>query len=659
MKIIMQLRLSYSTIQAYMPSIDNVLWSPLQIGRQMYQIIGRVENPRFFLMHFAGQIALTLAGNYVSFQLRQNLMSNFGRVDDYIFKTLGGQEATNDDWNSFQNEIINTAMPLVTFVAFNTLHNYTLSKYQIWFKRKLCDQLSERIWKNPASVALTNSPETNTIVKSLVDDIRSVSADGTNLLLSFTKGAQNFALSIGNLLSFSSYINVMGIMVPDLLAVSAVYTIFTQRISSFITTKISRLNERATKEIVKADSIMANDYNNIKPIFSAGVQDYVRAKHTENRETTYSLNDKMNIWSTIHTTWMKTHEYLNMLYKNLVLGYKVFKKTILSNQIYTAISDFSNVDEFISWTEQNQRDIKNFNLPAQRVQKFLEAEQIIANAPATIYFTENTRNAIEIRGLELRIGRNPFVPLAEQNLGPALVKIPQFSFKMGRRYVISGASGCGKSSLLAKVNRSLYDGIDGVGTISFPQNSKRMMLSQDDYFSEHSTLLEHLVMTSNIQELPESERNIALQEAKAQLNDPAKKAILLHKAKELLREAKIDNKTTGNLTDRLEEEQPNWKAILSGGQRKKLKIVWAILQQPTILLLDEVLVGLDKESVKTIESMLAKHLPNSLIISVDHHPDINNNKVVAGGRSESFYQEHYKIHNMRLSKVQQQAGRTR
>jgi ABC-type uncharacterized transport system fused permease/ATPase subunit len=641
-------QLKYKASYEYVTS-DQMLWSPILIGKQMYQVISRIENPRFFAIHFVGQLSLALVGNYVSFQLRNNVMVKFGTIDDYVFKTLGGEEATEADWQAFQTAILSTALPLVSFLAVRAVNNYVTASYQIWFQKKLVEHLSNRVWENPGSVALTNSPEMNAIVRNLNGDVREISASGTSLLIDWSKGAQNFFLSLNALLNFSSPVRILGVRIPDLLAISVIYTVVTQYISSLFTTRIARLNEELTVAGIKTDAIKANDYANVKPIFSAGVQDYVRVRHQQIRKALSHLSDRINLLTNAYNVWVETHGYLNMLYKNLVLGYKVFTKTIKSDSIYAAWGHFANVDNFISWSEQNQAAIKQFSAPVTRVTEFLRAEQAIARIPINLRFEGHTENRLVLRNVMLRIGQNPLRPAgADSRPKPILVTVPEFTFEMGKRYVISGKSGCGKSSLLAKINRSLHDGIDGSGTIIYPtvggKAVKRMMLTQDDYFLEHSTLLENLLLPPNVQELTGEEKVKALQSVRGLLADPEKKAEILVRAKGLLREAKIDSEDSGNLVDRLEEEQPNWKATLSGGQRKKIKIVWAILQDPKILLLDEVLAGIDPDAIRIIQNMIVKYLPKAMTIVVDHHPDENNNQVTrADGAQEPFYQSHHRI----------------
>jgi len=63
---------------------------------------------------------------------------------------------------------------------------------------------------------------------------------------------------------------------------------------------------------------------------------------------------------------------------------------------------------------------------------------------------------------------------------------------------------------------------------------------------------------------------------------------------------------------------------MSGGQKKKVGIIKAVLGTPEILILDEIFVGLDPFSLYQTQKALKKYLPNTKIIVVDHYAQYNN-----------------------------------
>jgi ABC-type multidrug transport system ATPase subunit len=57
---------------------------------------------------------------------------------------------------------------------------------------------------------------------------------------------------------------------------------------------------------------------------------------------------------------------------------------------------------------------------------------------------------------------------------------------------------------------------------------------------------------------------------------------------------------------------------LSGGQKKRLMLIEAILKEPELLVLDEAFTGLDTESTLIMKEMIKTNLPNAIVISVMH-----------------------------------------
>ena len=68
----------------------------------------------------------------------------------------------------------------------------------------------------------------------------------------------------------------------------------------------------------------------------------------------------------------------------------------------------------------------------------------------------------------------------------------------------------------------------------------------------------------------------------------------------------------------------DWYSVLSGGQKQKIKIISAIMQEPDVLILDEAFNGLDKKSIDLIQAIIIEQLPNILVISIDHSSIENN-----------------------------------
>ena len=96
---------------------------------------------------------------------------------------------------------------------------------------------------------------------------------------------------------------------------------------------------------------------------------------------------------------------------------------------------------------------------------------------------------------------------------------------------------------------------------------------------------------------------------------------LLHLAEHLNLRALIEND--------LLKERIDWQKPLSGGQKKCIAVIGALLAKPQILLMDEVLNGMDADTIHKVQQLLKLNLPNTLMINVDHEYQSHN--------SDGFY----------------------
>lgn len=577
---------------------NSISWAPYEIGHKIYKVISSIEPGRFLEKHLAAQITFSLLTNYLLFDLRNDLMKSFGKMNDYVFKVLPSENANENDWSEFKSHSISIIQPLLTYIGIRLVFNAAERLYDLWLNKEIKQRVNAKVFNDQqVGIKLANSEATAEIVRNLPNDIAQISSTGLALVKNMAKATQDALLSFNYLNNISSPINIMGFRIPDLMLISFIYSGFKQILSTPLTKKMASINSDLTIQQVRTNTIMGHDFSNVKPIFTAKSQNTVSDRHKNLMDKTNNLNIKSSLFNVLYEVWQSCNSYTNMIFKNIILGYKIFTKVIKSDQVYEAWSHFDNVDEFFSWPDTNQATINGLKPSLERVEKFLNDEQEIVKSPTKIIYSKRGNN-LELQDLTLSLNNE------------TLVTIPKLRFKQGERYVISGIAGSGKSSIIAKINGIIHDGIDASGEISFPSNAKKtVMLTQDDYFPAHSSLLDILCLPGKA---PQNEEE---------------RANLIKKAKKLLNETQL-----GREID-LEEKKTNYSAELSGGQKKKIKIVSAIIQNPDILLLDEVFTGLDKASIKNIQNMIKKYLGSTMIIAISHHPD----------ESRGFYTSHHAV----------------
>ena len=181
-----------------------------------------------------------------------------------------------------------------------------------------------------------------------------------------------------------------------------------------------------------------------------------------------------------------------------------------------------------------------------------------------------------------------------------VLKKISYNFKKGKIYSIMGPSGSGKSTLLNLL--SLIDKPNSGSiffenkSVDFSQNNKNDILrankigiiyQQDNLLSDFTAL-----------------ENIYLASLAAGNN----KQISISKSKILLKKVGLLNRAD------------HYPSQLSGGEKQRISIARAVINDPQIILADEPTGSLDQETAKEIFKLLENQInPNRLIIFATHN----------------------------------------
>ena len=237
---------------------------------------------------------------------------------------------------------------------------------------------------------------------------------------------------------------------------------------------------------------------------------------------------------------------------------------------------FGRVTQTLSWFIFSYRDLAEFAAVAERL------DELIANANQPPPMPDVARDisrspsddgALHVRGLTL------FTPL-----GRALVPVPDRTIRPGDRVWISGASGQGKSTLLAAIS-----GVwpYGEGRIELP-SARIMYLPQKAHLS-----CDGLAAAACYPEDPDNIPRARLRDAMARMG-------------------------LQNRLDLLDDDGPAALRGLSMGERQRLALVRVLLLRPEWVALDEATSSLDAASEAEALALIKRVLPDATILCVSH-----------------------------------------
>ena len=181
-----------------------------------------------------------------------------------------------------------------------------------------------------------------------------------------------------------------------------------------------------------------------------------------------------------------------------------------------------------------------------------------------------------------------------------VLKKINYSFKKGKIYSLIGPSGSGKSTLLNIL--SLIDRPSS-GSVVF-ENKQINFNNQKDNDILRSKKIGIIYQQDNL--LPDftTLENIYLASLAAGNN----KNLSINKAKDLLKKVGLSNRSD------------HYPSELSGGEKQRVSIARAVVNDPQILLADEPTGSLDNNTAKIIFEILKKQLnSNRLIIFATHN----------------------------------------
>ena len=252
----------------------------------------------------------------------------------------------------------------------------------------------------------------------------------------------------------------------------------------------------------------------------------------------------------------------------LVVPQYLAKKVTLGGMMQLT-SSFMRVRASLSWFIFNYQELSALRAALKRLTEFQTA--LYDDDLSTI----TCKEANKITTHNLRLNRPN---------GTILVDVPNLQITSGKRVLIQGESGVGKSTLLRAL-AGLWK--HGVGTVERPASEDILFLPQKSYLP-YGTVKEILCYPKHAQDFSDEACHHALNQVNLDLD--------LHQA-------------------------DDWENILSLGEQQRLAFAKVVLQQPQYIFLDEATSALDTKNETRLYTLL-NDLPQLTVISVAHRDNV-------------------------------------
>ncbi|MBS0242647.1 MAG: ABC transporter ATP-binding protein/permease [Proteobacteria bacterium] len=255
---------------------------------------------------------------------------------------------------------------------------------------------------------------------------------------------------------------------------------------------------------------------------------------------------------------------------------KYFSGDLTLGQMVELAAAFVQVQLAISWIVDNYNRLSEWFASARRVMDIVDACAGLDHRLA-----DGTTGLIVRRPApDGRLGAENLV--VSDAKGLPLVDVGPLSFSPGTRSHIYGSTSAGKSSLVRAL-AGVWPW--GEGVVRSPEGASMMVVPQKPYLPL-GTLRSALLY-------PGADRSISEAEIEAALAD----AGLAH------------------LVPRLDAEQ-RWDQVLGTGERQRLCVARALIQRPSIIVLDDALSSLDEASEAALEARIKARLPQATLVSL-------------------------------------------
>lgn len=600
--------IALGTLQSYYFESDDEKLSPVMLSNKIYKEYSDILDEKDIQTLIHSRAIATVTTALITQSLVQTLADHFQNTRTAL---RGFENLNKDTWKTFLSTAKSTAIFLPAYVASIIVNQVINSFFCSRDVYKINDLLTAELVKDERILRLLQNTteseaDANSLIKRRYSDVTTLSSDGARALAEGLSSLTKGVFGINYLVSKNA---------ENIVIYSMIYSSAANLLSTKISSKagnydtiISELSDKKTsfEEYFQknADSSIQRDSN-----------DFIEFKLAELTQELREVDGEQFYWSTLHNIWMTAKSITDFLFNILITAHHINTGAIQFKERTKIAFTNEEVYPMLEWSGQNAGNIIRTMQSIDSLTEFKERirKETTRIQPNHIYKPiQNNEEWLCLDNLEVKVGNTSLIKVQHQCLTSKITSV-------------SGESNSGKSTMLNLV-KGLKETLGwGSGNITFyTETGKKpsiLIASQHYNTPPYTKLLEAITLKP-------------YQEAKLQ-----EKFV-----RELMHEIKIDSDNKDNTTGlvSLLHEEKDWNQyITSGGARKKLIALWVILENPDIAILDEIFVGIDRESIKIIQNMFLKHLINTKFLIVDHEAETHN--------FDGFYQSNLHVHNKTLS----------
>lgn len=357
--------------------------------------------------------------------------------------------------------------------------------------------------------------------------------------------------------------------------------------------QVYRVTKRTARKQKRKESLVASRMSEVLaaiPLVQAFArEEYEEAKFDEVTEETRSASIKIARLEAAATRTTQILVAAGIAGAVLYGAHRVVNGALMPGDLVLIVSYIKDMWKPIKKMAKTAGDLSKGLVSAERVAEILDTEPEIQDLPDAIE-PDELRGDIEFRDVSFDYGD-----------GKGALKGVSFSVPQGAQVALVGVSGAGKSTIVSMILR-LYDPqegavlIDGVDLRLYRREPVRRQIGL--------VLQQSVLFGATVRE------NIAYGRPDATMKEitAAAKAANAH---EFIKEMEAGYDTV--IGER--------GATLSGGQRQRISIARALVRDPSILILDEPMTGLDAENEQIVREALNRLLAGRTCIQITHDLD--------------------------------------